>query len=211
MSDGNDEGADDKRRVILAAARERFLKDGFTKAAMEKVARAAQISTATLYAHFPSKTELFHHVILDSAEDFAGTMRTVRLDDGRPCERLQAFTRGYARFLADPFVRAVLRLTSAERDRIPDAARDVYERGKREVGGPLIAALEAMSAEGALKLGNPNHAAGQLMGMIEHPILLSALMLGDGHEIERDVDQIADEAVSTFMARYGTAAAAEAA
>ena len=68
-----------------------------------------------------------------------------------------------------------------------------------------------MSAEGALKLGNPNHAAGQLMGMIEHPILLSALMLGDGHEIERDVDQIADEAVSTFMARYGTAAAAEAA
>ena len=211
MADGYDEASGDKRRVILDAARDRFLKDGFTKAAMEKVARAAQISTATLYAHFPSKTELFHNVILDSAEDFAGTMRAVRLDGGRPCERIQAFTRGYARFLADPFVRAVLRLTAAERDRIPDAARDVYERGKREVGGPLIAALEAMSAEGELKVASAHQAAGQLMGMIEHPLLLSALMLGDGHQIQRDVDHIADEAVRTFMARYGTQNNAEAA
>lgn len=211
MADGYDEAFDDKRRLILDAARNRFLKDGFTKAAMEKVARAAQISTATLYAHFPSKTELFHHVILDSAEDFAGTMRSVQLDNGPPCERIQAFTRGYARFLADPFVRAVLRLTAAERDRIPDAARDVYERGKREVGGPLIAALEAMSAEGDLRIVSAHHAAGQLMGMIEHPLFMSAMMLGDRHEIERDVDEIADEAVRTFMARYGASGSVEAA
>lgn len=211
MADGYDEAPEDKRRLILDAARERFLKDGFTKAAMEKVARAAQISTATLYAHFPSKTELFHHVILDTAEDFAGTMRSVRLDNGRPCERIQSFTRGYARFLADPFVRAVLRLTAAERDRIPDAARDVYERGKREVGGPLISALEAMSQVGELKVASAHQAAGQLMGMIEHPLFMSAMMLGDQHQIERDVDHIADEAVRTFMARYGTQSAAEAA
>lgn len=211
MADGYDEASDDKRRVILDAARDRFLKDGFTKAAMEKVARAAQISTATLYAHFPSKTVLFHHVILDTAEDFAGTMRSVRLDNGRPCERIQAFTRGYARFLADPFVRAVLRLTAAERDRIPDAARDVYERGKREVGGPLISALEAMSQGGELKVASAHQAAGQLMGMIEHPLFMSAMMLGDQHQIERDVDHVADEAVRTFMARYGTQSAAEAA
>lgn len=202
MADGYDAGARDKRRAILDAARARFLEDGFSRAAMEKVARAAQISTATLYLHFPSKTELFRHVIVDTADAFAATMRAVALDAGRPCERIKAFTRGYARFLSDPFVRAMLRLTAAERDRIPEAARHVYERGKREVGAPLIAALAALTEEGGLSVEDPAAAAGQLMGMIEHPLFMSAMMLGDGHEPARDVDAIADDAVRTFMARY---------
>lgn len=203
MADGYNQPADDKRRVILDAARARFLKDGFTKAAMEKVARAAQISTATLYLHFPSKTDLFHHVILDTAAEFVSRMRAVRMDAGKPCERILAFSRGYAHFLADPFVRAVLRLTAAERDRIPDAARDIYNLGKREVGAPLIAALEAMARDGDLSVDSAPQAAGQLMGMIEHPLFMSAMMLGDHHAIVRDVDHITDEAVRTFMARYG--------
>jgi len=202
MPDGFDEEADDKRRLILDRARACFLKEGFNRAPMGHIAKAAQISTATLYLHFPSKSELFHHVILDTAEDFAGIMRAVRMDHGLPCERVRTFTRGYARFLADPFVRAVLRLIAGERDRIPQAARDVYERGRREVGAPLIAALEALTEEGGLVVDDPASAAGQLMGMIEHPLFMSAMMLGDTHRLERDVEAVADEAVRTFLARY---------
>lgn len=207
MADGVDWGASAKRRVILDRARERFLKVGFAKAAMEQVARAAQVSTATLYAHFPSKTDLFHEVLLDSAEEFSGMMRELSLDGGRPCERIQTFTRGYARFLAARNVRAVLRLIAAERARIPAAAEAVYERGKREVGGPIMAALEAMRAGGRLEVDDPAAAVGQLMGMIEHPLFMSAMMLGDDHRTERSPDDIADEAVRTFMARYGVKAA----
>lgn len=211
MADGTDDAPDEKRRVILNVARDRFLKDGFTKAAMEKVARGAQISTATLYAHFPSKTELFHHVMLDTAEEFSGTMRALRLDLGRPHERIQAFAYGYARFLADPFVRAVLRLTAAERDRIPDAARDVYERGKREVGAPCIALVETLAADGYLKVEDPATAVGQLMGMIEQPLFMSAMMLGDDHRTDRTPEQIADDALCTFLARFSRRAIEEAA
>lgn len=202
MADGYDEEADEKRRLILDKARERFLKDGFNKAAMGQIAKQAQISTATLYLHFPSKADLFHYVILDTSEDFVGVMRAIRLDSGLACERVRIFTRGYAHFLADPFVRAVLRLIAAERDRIPQAARDVYERGKREVGAPLISALVALSQEGGLVVEDPAAAAGQLMGMIEHPFFMSAMMLGDTHELDRSIEQIADDAVRTFLARY---------
>ncbi|MBN8552443.1 MAG: TetR/AcrR family transcriptional regulator [Caulobacterales bacterium] len=202
MTGDSDAEFDDKRRVILDKARERFLREGFNRAAMGQIARAAQVSTATLYIHFPSKSELFHHMILDTAEEFVGIMRAVRFDSGLPCERVRAFTRGYAQFLSDPFVRAVLRLIAAERNRIPQAARDVYERGKREVGAPLIAALEDLTAEGGLSVPDPAWAAGQLMGMIEHPLFMSAMMMGDTHELSRDVDQIADDAVQTFLARY---------
>ena len=202
MTDGLDEDFDDKRRLILDRARDSFLRDGFGKAAMGAIARSAQISTATLYLHFPSKSELFHHMILDTSEDFVGIMRAVRFETGLPCERVRAFTRGYAQFLADPFVRAVLRLIAAERDRIPQAARDIYERGKREVGAPLIVALRDLTEEGGLSVPDPAVAAGQLMGMIEHPLFMSAMMLGDAHRLERDIEQIADDAVRTFLARY---------
>lgn len=202
MTDVSDDDLEHKRRVILDRARDSFLRDGFNKAAMGQIAKAAQISTATLYLHFPSKAELFHHMILDTAEEFVGIMRSVRIEAGLPCERVRAFTRGYGRFLADPFVRAVLRLIAAERDRIPQAARDIYERGKREVGAPLISALAELTAEGGLAVDNPPAAAGQLMGMIEHPLFMSAMMLGDTHTLERNVEQIADDAVRTFLARY---------
>lgn len=204
MADGYDEEADEKRRLILDKARERFLKDGFNKAAMGQIAKQAQISTATLYLHFPSKADLFHYVILDTSEDFVGVMRAIRIDSGPAHERVRIFTHGYAHFLADPFVRAVLRLIAAERDRIPQAAHDVYERGKREVGAPLIAALTALSEEGGLSVEDPASAAGQLMGMIEHPLFMSAMMLGDAHELDRNIEQIVDDAVRTFLARYAT-------
>ena len=61
-----------------------------------------------------------------------------------------------------------------------------------------------MSRDGDLRVDSAHQAAGQLMGMIEHPLFMSAMMLGDQHEIDRKVDDIADEAVRTFMARYGT-------
>lgn len=204
MTDAYDGADGDKRRVILDVARNRFLTDGYVAAAMERVAREAGISTATLYSHFPSKTDLFEAVILDSTEAFAGQMRAVRLDQGRSCERVRAFTRAYARFLADPHVRAVLRLIAAERHRIPMSARQVYERGKREVGAPLMAELRALTDAGELRIADPAAATGQLMGMIEHPLFMSALMLGDDIEVERPVDEIADEAVRTFIARYGS-------
>jgi AcrR family transcriptional regulator len=202
MTDDLTAELDDKRRLILDKAREAFLRDGFNKAAMGQIARAAQVSTATLYIHFPSKSALFHHMILDTAEDFVGIMRAVRLDTGLPCERVRAFTRGYAQFLADPFVRAVLRLMAAERDRIPQAAQDIYDRGKREVGAPLITVLADLTAEGGLSVPDPATAAGQLMGMIEHPLFMTAMMLGDTHRPDRDIEQIADDAVRTFLARY---------
>lgn len=202
MTDDLTADLDDKRRLILDKAREAFLRDGFNKAAMGQIARAAQVSTATPYIHFPSKSVLFHHMILDTAEDFVGIMRAVRFDTGLPCERVRAFTRGYAQFLADPFVRAVLRLIAAERNRIPKAVHMVYERGRIEVAAPLIAALTDLTAEGGLAVPDPAWATGQLMGMIEHPLFMTAMLLGDTHRPDRDIEEIADDAVRTFLARY---------
>jgi len=52
-----------KRAAIVAAAREAFLRDGYSGASMEAIAQAADVSIMTLYRHAESKDELFAAVI----------------------------------------------------------------------------------------------------------------------------------------------------
>src|SRR5687767_13308981 len=52
----SDEG---RKRQVLEAALEVFLRFGFRKTSMDEVARAAQISRQGLYLHFSTKEELF--------------------------------------------------------------------------------------------------------------------------------------------------------
>ena len=191
-----------KRRVILNSARRRFMADGYAQAAMVRIAREAGISTATLYTHFPGKAQLFHHVIIDASEDFAVLLRTLRTEGGPPSERLRNFLRAYARFMADPFVRAVFRLVTAERKRFRETAHTFFEMGKREVGAGLMALLEEMTKAGLLDVRNPSWAAGQLLGMVEHPLFLAPMITGDDVVANRSPDSIADEAIETFLARY---------
>ncbi|WP_296815446.1 TetR/AcrR family transcriptional regulator [Brevundimonas sp.] len=191
-----------KRRVILSAARRRFMADGYAAAAMERISREAGISTATLYAHFPGKAELFHHVIIDASEEFAGLIRTVRMETGSPRDRLRSYLRAYARFMADPFVRAVFRLVTAERKRFRETAHTFFEMGKRDVGAGLMASLREMTEAGLLDVRKPSWAAGQLLGMVEHPLFLAPMITGDDVVAGRSPDSIADDAVETFLARY---------
>src|SRR5690606_35347257 len=131
-------------------------------------------------AHFPSKADLFHHVILDAAHEFGGMMRGARQERGDPVERLTAFMRAYARFMADPFVRSVLRLVTAERRAFKDTAGQIFHMGRKQVGGELMVLLEQLKAEGALVLDQASWSAGQLLGMVEHPLFLMPMCVGDG-------------------------------
>jgi hypothetical protein len=121
--------------------------------------------------------------------------------------QLRAFARAYARFMAEPFVRSVFRLVAAERRRFEQVARYFFERGRTDFGGTLISILKRLQDEGHVHVEKPSWAAGQLLGMIEHPTFLVPMVTGDETRAARSLDEIADDAVDTFLARYGTVAA----
>jgi AcrR family transcriptional regulator len=58
----------DRRRELLTAALEVFLRFGFRKASMEEVARAAQLSRQALYLHFRTKEALFRAALAQVLE-----------------------------------------------------------------------------------------------------------------------------------------------
>jgi AcrR family transcriptional regulator len=170
---------------------------------MEPIAREAGVSTATLYGYFPGKAELFTAVIDDSAEDFCRQMGRVRMIAGPAREQLTIFVTTYADFLSDPFVRAVFRLVVAERPRFQAVAMRFFERGRSDFGGVLIKALETLRDTGEVRIDKPSWAAGHLMGMIEHPVFFVPLVTGEDVVVRRTNVQVAEDAVETFLARYG--------
>jgi len=193
----------DRRAAIIRAARARFVSEGYAATRMEPVAREAGVSTATLYALFEGKDELFSAVIEDASDDFARQMAAVQGLEGDARTQLTSFITAYARFMADPFVRSVFRLVMAERPRFRDVAMAFFERGRETFGAALIRCIRSLAERGELACDQPSWAAGQLMGLVEHPVFFVPLVTGDEVKTRRTIEQIAEEAVKTFLARYG--------
>ena len=196
--------ADEKRRAILRIARRHVMTEGYAATGMEAVARDAGVSTATLYAHFPGKADLFNRVIEDASDEFAQRMGRIEMTGGDARTRLMEFALAYAGFMSDPFVRSIFWLVTAERRRFAPTALRFFNRGQDHFGSALVAAIRSLAAEGRLRVDRPSWAAGELMGMIEHPLFLVPLVTADAVQIRRSTAQIAEDAVETFLARYGT-------
>lgn len=193
-----------RREDILATARRHFLAKGYANTGMEPIAREAQVSTATLYGLYPGKEELFEAVVDHAAEDFVQRMGQVQIPPGPARDQLTAFAYTYAAFMSDTFVRQVFRLVMAERRRFEPLAQRFFEKGRRDFGFALMQVLDQLTAAGELDVPKPAWAAGQLLGMIEHPTLFVPLVTGDEVRPERTAEAIAEDAVETFLARYGT-------
>jgi len=194
--------AEKKRRSILEIARDQFMSHGYADTGMEIVAREAGVSTATLYNLFPSKRRLFEAVIEQSGEVFGRRIVKVSSAETDNLVRLRLFVKGYADFLCEPFVRSVFYLVLAERRRFRTTAQGFYLMGRENYGGTLLEILGALQAEGRLSIPRLATATGQLMGMIEHPCFVVPMLSGGEVEPRRPPEQIAEDALETFLARY---------
>lgn len=191
-----------KRNHILSAAKDVFAREGFSHTGMEQVARSAGVSTATLYAYFPSKAELFRIVVEETIAEMAQRVRASVEKQGDARARLQAFSVAYAKFYMSQESRALVRMVIAERRRFPELAEHFNQRGRTELAGSLLAVISELAEAGEIAITKPSWASGQLQGMIEHSTLLLGLVAGDEVQPLRTAEQIADDAVTTFLARY---------
>jgi AcrR family transcriptional regulator len=208
MPDTSTRRSERKRVEILISARNLFLKQGYGDTGMEVVARHAGVSTATLYAYFPSKAELFKVVILEAMHDIAAPVRASALVTGDARTRLLALANAYGVFVSTPLTRAIFRLVTAERRRFGDVADQLLSYAREETGGVVMALMHDLAKTGELRIDKPSWAAGQLLGMIDHVTLVFGLMAGDEARARRPLDLVCEDAVTTFLARYGVRVAA---
>jgi AcrR family transcriptional regulator len=192
-----------KKSDILAAARGVFLREGYPDTGMEVVARTAGVSTATLYAYFPSKAKLFEVVVHDTVRDMAAPVRASADTGGDARARLMALSQAYAAFFSRPATRAMFRLITTERRRFESLANHFQRSARDELGGAAIMVIEDLVESGELAVDKPSWAAGQLLGMIDHATLVLGLAAGDDVQAGRSLEDLCQDAVETFLARYG--------
>lgn len=192
-----------KREEILASARNLFLRQGYGDSGMEVVARAAGVSTATLYAYFPGKADLFRAIVMETVSGIAAPVREAARTKGDARTRLTALTTAYAALFSRPDARAMFRIVTSERRRFEDVAEYFLQSARDELGGAAMAVINDLVKTGELKVEKPSWAAGQLLGMLDHVTLVLGLSAGDDVLSRRSPQAIAEDAVETFLARYG--------
>jgi AcrR family transcriptional regulator len=95
--------AADRRRAILAAAKEIFLAEGYEATTMRRIAEALGVTPTTLYLHFPDKSALLMEICDDSFAQMVAEFARADLAEAPAIEALRRLLDSYVGFgLAHP-------------------------------------------------------------------------------------------------------------
>lgn len=131
----------EKRKVILSAAQEVFLRDGFAGASMDELATVARVSKMTVYRHFQSKEALFEGVLREICSD---VVIGARVPEGASLrDELRILGRAFITLVSDPGRLKTYRLVMSEAERASHISRLFYENAVLGVLGFLAARIGA--------------------------------------------------------------------
>ena len=189
----------DNTSLILDAARTLFMEQSFGGATMEAVAAVAGVSKTTVYAHFPSKDELFVAVVEREAEH-----QMLALNGSAGTEAavvLAAFADEAAALLVAPSTIALHRIVSSEAVRAPAVGRLFYANGPQRLIDGLATYLEQAMMSGQLRRAPSRLAAVQFLAVIVGDLQLRALHgLPPASPSERAA--VVSSGVQVFLAGY---------
>lgn len=141
--------SEERRRRILDAATQLFLRNGFEGTSLNEVIRLAGGSKQSLFEHFEHKTGLFAAVIELPVLDLRMRLPGDELR-GEPRQILQHFGEVILRFFLRPASLLVCRGVIAQGHRYPQMARAFHLRGTEQVIAPIIDKLKTWHQEGRL-------------------------------------------------------------
>lgn len=157
---------EETRTIIYEVARREFGGHGFATTNMESVARAAGVSTKTLYRLIPNKAALFEAMITERIDRFASVVR-LRACEGRDIETaLRDALLVCGELILDPDVISLQRTIIAENDKFPDIAETFYHKAIIRTQDTLASWLQTQHKRGLLAIGDADAAAGMLLGML---------------------------------------------
>jgi len=193
-----------KYSQVLEGARAVFMKDGFEGASVDDIARAAEVSKATLYKYFPDKQILFIEVAQVECEHLArSVLENIDLS-APPREVLMQTGRHFLNFLTSKIGLQIYRICVAESQRFPEIGQGFFESGPAVMRAEMAVYFDRACARGELEIDDYALAADQF-GELCKVDLWMRLLLGVIKDVSSaEIDRVVDSAVETFLARYGT-------
>lgn len=187
---------------VLDGARRIFMSDGFEGASVDDIAKAANVSKATLYSYFPDKRLLFMEVAKAECVRQAETaVETIDMSQPVAVVLTEAAWQMVGFFTSD-FGQRVFRLCVAESDRFPELGREFYESGPKVLRMRLIEFMKIGISRGELWIDDLPLAADQFSELCKADLFPRMVFCMEKSFTDARKKRIVDGAVSTFMARY---------
>jgi TetR/AcrR family transcriptional repressor of mexJK operon len=195
--------AERKRRAIVAAAREIFVRHGYD-AGMDSIADAAGVSKVTIYNHFGSKEQLFTEVISEAFEQALGDAPGQALAGlphaGDLRETLTAIARGWVAGVTRPEVTDLRLLVIGVARRFPELARNWLERSPQRFAPVIADALRDLSRSGDLDVPDPDLAVIQFYALTVYPHIIRSMF---GVPLDQRVtEDLLTSGVAMFLTYY---------
>jgi TetR/AcrR family transcriptional repressor of mexJK operon len=191
-----------KRKKMLDAATELFVAHGYGAVSMDAVARAADVSKATLYAHFASKSALFATIISDACcldtvdeasfySDPADVGATLRLIGGR-----------FLRYIVEPDTLARYRVVVSESARFPELGLAFWVNGPQAFCDRLAAWIAQQNEAGRLAAEDPRVAADQFLALLRSNLFMRTSLGVPPTPETAEIDATVSAAVATFLRAF---------
>jgi AcrR family transcriptional regulator len=188
---------DERRHILREAAAAIFLRDGYTTANMDDIARAAGMSKRTLYQFFPSKAALFETTISAALAPLHVDSDLEREPDVRAA--LTGMLEAAGRHLLDLRQTGIFRLVIAEVQRSPELAETSHRVIVSRGASSLQRRIAAEMARGRIALGDAEAAARMLYGMALGGVQIMMLLGVRDAPDAKEIACLARNAVAVFL------------
>ncbi len=199
------EGSDKGRKCdqVLAGARRVFMEKGYEGASVDEIAKAAGVSKATLYNHFTDKRFLFIEVMKAECDRQSEGIKDIINPNAPLEEALLGAAMRFVTFKTSTLGQEIFRICVAESMRFPDIGRSFYDSGPGVITACMVNFLEERCQKGELDIDDCEMAASQFGALCKASLFDKRTFGVIGLPSAADIAITAEEAVRTFLARYG--------
>ena len=165
-----------RTETLLEKAAEVFIEHGYQRTSMEEIARRAGTTKQTLYARFPTKSDLFKEIVRAQAECIRKGFASALGEDEAPETALMRYAESTTDLLSRNDLSGMVRTLIGALPQFPEMASYFWTSvlsSQREV---LTSYLAAQQRLGRLRIPDPREAAEFLEGLCIGPFMLPSII-----------------------------------
>lgn len=189
--------------AILAAGEEVFLEKGYERASLDDVARQANASKATIYAHYGNKLGLFRAILENRLSQMRAPLKAGEATHEPVREVLTEFGRGFLHALLSPVPLKFYRLMVSQGSNFTDLVKLWFAEGPSANIAMLAAFLKHRAALGEMDITAPETVAEFFLMSLRGTLHLQAAAGLIHPPFEKAIDAKVAAAVDMIMRAYG--------
>ncbi|MBD9503603.1 TetR/AcrR family transcriptional regulator [Pseudomonas sp. BGr12] len=191
-----------KRKAILEAAKELFVRYGYDGSSMEAIAAEAGVSKLTVYSHFTDKETLFVEAVQAKCAERMPELFAEPPADAPLESLLLNLGRGFNQLINSPEAIALSRLMVAQGAGNPHLSQLFFEAGPQRVLDQMERLLEQARQQGKMKMDCPRRAAEHFLMLVQGCVHFRLMIGCENPPTPEESEAHVQEVVALFLRAF---------